>query len=85
MKIRRGSNEPHLVGSFYNGIYTPPFGGGNAHDLLKNRLKIALRRKREADRYLDQRFIGEHQIVTRLVDLFFMARSRFRGRKRTEN
>lgn len=36
LKIRRGSNEPHLVGSFYNGIFTPPFGGGNAHDLLKN-------------------------------------------------
>ena len=62
--------------SFYNGIFTLPFGGGNAHDLLKNRLKIALRRKREAGRYLDQRLIGEHQIVTRLVDLFFVDKLR---------
>ena len=62
----------HAFRSFYNGIFTPPFGGGNAHDLLENRLKIALRIKREAGRYLDQRLIGERQIVTRFVDLFFV-------------
>ena len=39
-------------------------------------MKIALRRKREAGRYLDQRLIGEHQIVTRLVDLFFVDKLR---------
>ena len=35
-------------------------------------MKIALRRKREAGRYFDQRLIGEHQIVTRFFDLFFV-------------
>ena len=57
-------------------FFSPLFGGGNAHDLLKNRLKTPLRRKREADRYFDRRLIGERQIVTCLVDLFFVDKLR---------